>query len=208
MIGRLSKPIRPKHVVKLLTFYKLLNFTAMNNLHIAVVNDSNKVILPMLHKEGRLAIIDRDGEVITRTQSYLCEFLDERYEEFINELITSIWKKLTNSRWYTSNGEYTIDEDLYQRWYRWYFFIDEEDAHEFLLSCPNGNTLHSGHFQSRCGALLGWSYFKKLKAVGFKSRTAALLAYTRGYTEGMDLNSYWDKEGTEALIIMGLTRID
>ena len=106
----------------------------MNNLHIAVVNDLNKVILPMLHKEGRLAIIDRDGEVITRTLSYPCEFLDERYEEFINELITSIWKKLTNSRWYTSKGEYTIDEDLYQRWDRWYFFIDEEDAHEFLLN--------------------------------------------------------------------------
>ena len=180
----------------------------MNELNIVIVNDSNKVILPMLHKEGRLAIIDRDGKVITRTPSYLCAFLNERYEEFANELITSIWNKLTNSRWYTSKGEYTIREDLYQRWYRWYFFIDEEDAHEFLLNCPNGNTLHSGYFQSRCGALMGWPYFKKLKAVGFNSRTAALLAYTRGYTEGMDLNSCRDKEGTEALIIMGLTRID
>ena len=180
----------------------------MNELNIVIVNDSNKVILPMLHKEGRLAIIDRDGEVITRTLSYPCEFLDERYEEFINELITSIWKKLTNSRWYTSKGEYTIREDLYQRWYRWYFFIDEEDAHEFLLNCPNGNTLHSASFQAVCGATEGWPYFKKLKAAGFKSITAALLAYTRGYTEGMDLNSCWDKEGTEALIIMGLTRID
>lgn len=180
----------------------------MNELNIVVVNDSNKVILPMLCKEGRLAIIDRDGEVITRTKSYLCEFLNERYEEFVNELITSIWKKLTNSRWYTFKGEYTIDEEVYQRWYRWHFFIDEEDAHEFLLNCPNGNALHSGNFQSMCGALMGWPYFKKLKAAGFNSRTAALLAYTRGYVEGMDLNSCLDKEGTEALIIMGLTRID
>ena len=180
----------------------------MNNLNIAVVNDLNRVIIPEKGFEGRLAFIDQHRNVVARTQKYTCEFLDERYEEFINELITSIWKKLTNSRWYTSKGEYTIDEDLYQKWYKWYFFIDKEDAHEFLLNCPNGNTLHSGHFQSRCGALLGWSYFKKLKAVGFNSSTAALLAYTRGYTEGMDLNSYWDKEGTEALIIMGLTRID
>ena len=87
------------------------------------------------------------------------------------------------------------------------FFIDEEDAHEFLLNCPKG-TLHYGHFQSRCGALLGWSYFKKLKAAGFDSRTAALLAYTRGYIDGMDLNSCRNKEGAEALSIMGLSRID
>ena len=180
----------------------------MKKLNIVVVNDSNEVITPEIDKEGRLAIIDENGKVITRTESYICEFLAERYEDFMNELITFIWKKLTNSRWYTSKGEYTIDEDLYQKWYKWYFFIDEEDAHEFLLNCPNGNTLHSGHFQSRCGALLGWSYFKKLKAAGFNSRTAALLAYTRGYTEGMDLNSCWDKEGTEALTIMGLSRID
>ena len=180
----------------------------MNNLHIAVVNDSNKVILPMLNKEGRLAIIDRDGEVITRTQSYLCDFLDERYEEFVNELITSIWKKLTNSRWYTSKGEYTIREDLYQRWYKWYWFIDGEDAHEYLYNCPNGNTLHSAHFQAVCGATEGWPYFKKLKDAGFNARTAALLAYTRGYTEGMDLNNPWGREGEEALYLIGLKRID
>ena len=180
----------------------------MNNLNIVAINNSNRVVIPEKGFEGCLAFIDRNYDIVARTQEHTWEFIVELYESLVNELVSQIWKKLTNSRWYTMSGEYTIDEEVYQRWYKWYFFIDEEDAHEFLLNCPNGNTLHSRHFQSRCGALLGWPYFKKLKAAVFTSRTAALLAYTRGYTEGMDLDSCWDKEGTEALIIMGLTRID
>ena len=177
----------------------------MNSLNIVVVNDLNRVIIPTSGQEGRLAFIDRKGEVVARTASYLCEILDERYEEFVNELITYIWKKLTNSNWYTC-GEYTIDEPLYQRWYRWYWFIDGEDAHEFLHNCPKGNTCHSTHFQSAYGAIEGWKYFKKLKTAGFNARTAALLAYTRGYIDGMDINAPLDMEGTEALNLMGLTR--
>lgn len=180
----------------------------MNKLQIVVVNISEKGILPTKGMQGCLALVDQDGKVVTRTYEYSYEFLDDHYEELLNELITSVWKKLTNSKWYTRSGKYTIDEDLYQRWYKWYWYIDEEDAHEFLYHCPNGNTRHSIHFQSMCGALIGWKYFKKLKAAKFNVRTAALLAYTRGYIEGMDLNSSWDKEGTEALGLIGLTRID
>ncbi len=180
----------------------------MNDLYIVTVNDLNKVIIPISSEEGRLAFINEEGEVIARTESYLCDCLDKHYEEFVNELITSVWKKLTNSKWYTRRGKYTIDEDLYQKWYKWYWYIDGEDAHEFLYNCPDGNTRHYIHFQSKCGALIGWKYFKKLKAAKFNVRTAALLAYTRGYIEGMGLNSSFDKEGTEALRIMGLTRID
>ena len=180
----------------------------MNNLNIVAINNLNKVVIPEKGFEGCLAFIDRNYNVVARTQEHTWEFIGKFYESLINELVSQIWKKLTNSRWYTMSGEYTIDEEVYQRWYKWYFFIDEEDAHEFILNCPNGNTLHSAHFQAVCGATEGWQYFKKLKDAGFNAKTAALLAYTRGYIEGMDLNNHWSMEGEEALTIMGLTRID
>ena len=180
----------------------------MNNLHIAVVNDLNRVVIPEKGFEGRLAFIDQHRNVVARTQKHACEFIDEFYESLVNELVSQIWKKLTNSRWYTMSGEYTIDEEVYQRWYKGHWFIDGEDAHEYLHNCPNGNTLHSARFQAVCGATEGWSYFKKLKDAGFNTRTAALLAYTRGYIEGMDLNNPWSREGEEALYLIGLKRID
>ena len=52
--------------------------------------------------------------------------------------------------------------------------------------------------------MLGWKYFKKLKAAKFKTSTAAILAYARGYLGGMDANNRYEQEGTEALGILGL----
>ena len=180
----------------------------MNNLHIVAINNLDRVVIPEKGFEGSLAFIDRDYNIVARTQEHTWEFIGEFYESLVNELVSQIWTKLTNSRWYTTSGEYTIDEEVYQRWYKWYWFIDGEDAYEYLYNCPNGNTLHSAHFQAVCGATEGWSYFKKLKDAGFNARTAALLAYTRGYIEGMDLNAPWSREGEEALYLIGLKRID
>ena len=98
--------------------------------------------------------------------------------------------------------KYKLPKDIYDAWYRWYYFIDGEDAYEFIREI--GRSQHANNFQSCYGIMLGWKYFKKLKAAKFKTSTAALLAYARGYLGGMDANNRFDQEGTEALGILGL----
>ncbi len=94
------------------------------------------------------------------------------------------------------------DPSLYQKWYEYEFFIDGEDAREFIELVPR--TRHSTLIQPRCGVECGWKYYKRLVAREFQKRTAANLAYWRGYLAGMDLNSPWDREGTEAIRCMDL----
>lgn len=94
------------------------------------------------------------------------------------------------------------DPSLYQKWYEYEFFIDGEDAREFIELVPR--TRHSTLIQPRCGVEYGWKYYKRLIVHEFNKRTAANLAYWRGYLAGMDLNSPWDREGTEAIRCMDL----
>lgn len=94
------------------------------------------------------------------------------------------------------------DVSLYQKWYKYEFFIDGEDAREFIELVPR--TRHSPLIQPRCGVECGWKYYKRLIAHEFNKRTAANLAYWRGYLSGMDLNSPWNREGTEAIHCMDL----
>lgn len=94
------------------------------------------------------------------------------------------------------------DPSLYQKWYEYEFFIDGEDAREFIELVPR--TRHSTLIQPRCGVGCGWKYYKRLIAHEFNKRTAANLAYWRGYLAGMDLNSPLDREGTEAIRCMDL----
>lgn len=100
------------------------------------------------------------------------------------------------------------DETLYQSWYEFQFYIDGEDAFSFIIRVPR--TKHprtfSG-FQAAMAVSSGWEYYKKLTKAGFNETTAANLAYWRGYIDGMDMNSIFDKEGTEALNLMGLKYI-
>ena len=97
------------------------------------------------------------------------------------------------------------DQDMYQRWYEHEFFIDGEDAHEFVRKVPRSkNCLH---FQSMCGVTDGWKHYKALRNAGFNERVSAELAYWRGYISGMEWNSPWDHEGTSALRAMGLNLI-
>lgn len=94
------------------------------------------------------------------------------------------------------------DPSLYQKWYEYEFFVDGEDAREFIELVPR--TRHSTLIQPRCGVECGWKYYKRLVSHEFRKRTAANLAYWRGYLSGMDLNSPWDREGTEAIRCMDL----
>lgn len=100
------------------------------------------------------------------------------------------------------------DETLYKSWYEFQFYIDGEDAIEFIKRVPR--TKHPrtyNGFQAAMAVSAGWGYYKKLIKAGFNKKTSANLAYWRGYIDGMDMNSAFDKEGTEALNLMGLKYI-
>ena len=98
--------------------------------------------------------------------------------------------------------KYELPKDIYDAWFKWYYFVDGEDASEFIREI--GRSQHTLNFQNNYAIMLGWKYFKKLKAAKFKTSTAAILAYTRGYLGGMDANNRYDAEGTEALGLLGL----
>lgn len=98
--------------------------------------------------------------------------------------------------------KYKLPKDIYDAWFKWYYFIDGENASEFIREI--GRSQHTLNFQHSYAIMLGWKYFKKLKAAKFKTSTAAILAYTRGYLGGMDANNRYDAEGTEALGLLGL----
>ena len=98
--------------------------------------------------------------------------------------------------------KYELPKDIYDAWFKWYYFIDGENASEFIREI--GRSQHTLNFQNSYAIMLGWKYFKKLKAAKFKTSTAAILAYTRGYLGGMDANNRYDAEGTEALGLLGL----
>ena len=113
------------------------------------------------------------------------------------KLITEVKKDIEG--W---QPRYELPKDIYDAWYKWYYFIDGEDASEFIREI--GRSQHTLHFQSSYAIMLGWKYFKKLKAAKFKTSTAAILAYSRGYLGGMDANNRYEQEGTEALGLLGL----
>ena len=112
-------------------------------------------------------------------------------------LISQIRKDIDG--WYP---KYELPKDIYDAWFKWYYFIDGENASEFIREI--GRSQHTLNFQNNYAIMLGWKYFKKLKAAKFKTSTAAILAYTRGYLGGMDANNRYDAEGAEALGLLGL----
>ena len=111
---------------------------------------------------------------------------------------------------YVSNLEHNLlhnkacftDANFYQKWYEYEFFIDGEDAREFIVRVPR--TRHSTQIQSAMAVKYGWRYYKCLRAHDFREQVCADLAYWRGYLAGMDLNAPWDAEGTEAIRCMDL----
>lgn len=113
------------------------------------------------------------------------------------QLITEVRKDIEG--W---QPKYELPKDIYDAWYKWYYFIDDEDASEFIREI--GRSQHTLNFQNNYATQLGWKYFKKLRAAKFKISAAAMLAYARGYLGGMEVARYFDREGTEALGLLGL----
>lgn len=174
----------------------------MQPLHFAILpyRSSNNVINP---DYVYLALVDESGDRIESDSIRKDAWHD-------NEDVRAYWKRTLISRIYKKcenysswHAEYKLPDDIYEDFRKWYFFIDGEDAQEFIIAC--GHSQHSHNFQSRCGVTIGWKYFKVLKEHQFQTSTAAMLAYTRGYLAGMDLNAPWDREGSEALACLGLT---
>ena len=176
----------------------------MQTLHFAILpyrNSFNEINPDYIY----LALVDEQGNRV-ESDSINTDAWRNNGSDFQNywkhNLITRIYRKLSN---YTNwRAEYSIDNTVYDEWYHWYFYIDGEDAREFIVAC--GHSQHSSNFQSRIGVTQGWEYFKSLKEAGFNTSTAAMLAYSRGYIDGMNLNAPWDCEGDEALACLGLRK--
>ena len=103
---------------------------------------------------------------------------------------------------YEKETRLILDDATYDDWYRWYYFIDGEDAYEYIARCSASQ--HATHWQTRCGVVVGWKFYKKLREHNFNESTSAMLAYARGYLYGMEFNSHWGGEGMEALHCLGL----
>ena len=97
------------------------------------------------------------------------------------------------------------DETLYQKWYEFEYIIDGEDAADYIRRVPHTkNPTTLAGFQGSVAITEGWTFYKRLLKHDFRKDVAANLAYWRGYLRGMDWNSPWDREGTEALCAMDL----
>ena len=103
---------------------------------------------------------------------------------------------------YKKETRLILDDATYDDWYRWYYFIDGEDAYEYISRCSVSQ--HTTNWQARCGVVVGWKFYKKLREHNFNESTSAMLAYARGYLYGMEFNSPWGGEGMEALHCLGL----
>lgn len=163
----------------------------MTTLHFTVSNYSEDYIELSLCAEDK---------VLTSQQvaKYAWDANEDNLQDYWKfRLITEVRKDIEGWR-----PKYEPPKDIYDAWLKWYYYIDGEDASEFIREI--GRSQHSMNFQNSYAILLGWKYFKKLKAAKFKTSTAAILAYTRGYLGGMDANSRYDAEGTEALGLLGL----
>lgn len=163
----------------------------MTTLHFTVSNYSEDYIELSLCAEDK---------VLTSQQvaKYAWDANEDNLQDYWKfRLITEVRKDIEGWR-----PKYEPPKDIYDAWFKWYYYIDGEDASEFIREI--GRSQHSMNFQNSYAILLGWKYFKKLKAAKFKTSTAAILAYTRGYLGGMDANSRYDAEGTEALGLLGL----
>lgn len=163
----------------------------MITLHFTVSNYSEDFI--------ELALCAED-KVLTSQQvtKYAWEKDENNLQDYWKfKLITEVKKDIEGRQ-----PKYELPKDIYDAWYKWYYFIDGENASEFIREIERSQ--HTLNFQSSYAIMLGWKYFKRLRAAKFKTSTAAMLAYARGYLGGMDANNHFEQEGTEALGILGL----
>lgn len=161
---------------------------------------------------------------ITREYFYLALVTDSKEVLTKDSLDWSRWKRDESYRTYwkhkmlsgfrdylepLSKGEsswrttYLVEDDLFNEWYKWEYFIEGEDAHEFIRAL-HGISQHTTDFTTRYGLVLGWKYYKVLKKHDFLTSTSAMLAYARGYLGAMEVGRPFDHEGLEALHCLGL----
>lgn len=161
----------------------------MITLHFTVSNYSEDFIELTLCAEDKMLT----SQQVTK---YAWEKNEDNLQDYWKfKLITEVKKDIEGRE-----PKYELPKDIYDAWYKWYYYVDGENASEFIREIER----HTLNFQSSYAIMLGWKYFKRLRAAKFKTSTAAILAYTRGYLGGMDANNRYEQEGTEALGLLGL----
>ena len=159
-----------------------------------------------------LCLVKDNGDVVERQSIRTSAWRNNENgcrEYWKHELLTHVKDALIRAS-KASEGGYIykketrliLDDATYDDWYRWYYFIDGEDAYEYISRCSVSQ--HTTNWQARCGVLVGWKFYKKLREHNFNESTSAMLAYARGYLYGMEFNSPWGGEGMEALHCLGL----
>ena len=159
-----------------------------------------------------LCLVKNNGDVVERQSIRTSAWRNNENgcrEYWKHELLTHVKDALIRAS-KASEGGYIykketrliLDDATYDDWYRWYYFIDGEDAYEYISRCSVSQ--HTTNWQARCGVVVGWKFYKKLREHDFNESTSAMLAYARGYLYGMEFNSPWGGEGMEALHCLGL----
>ena len=159
-----------------------------------------------------LCLVKNNGDVVERQSIRTDAWRNNENgcrEYWKHELLTHVKDALIRAS-KASEGGYIykketrliLDDATYDDWYRWYYFIDGEDAYEYISRCSVSQ--HTTNWQARCGVVVGWKFYKKLREHDFNESTSAMLAYARGYLYGMEFNSPWGGEGMEALHCLGL----
>ena len=159
-----------------------------------------------------LCLVKNNGDVVERQSIRTSAWHNNENgcrEYWKHELLTHVKDALIRAS-KASEGGYIykketrliLDDATYDDWYRWYYFIDGEDAYEYISRCSVSQ--HTTNWQARCGVVVGWKFYKKLREHDFNESTSAMLAYARGYLSGMESNNPWDSEGMEALHCLGL----
>lgn len=157
-----------------------------------------------------LCLIDEDGNVVERESIRTDAWRNNEHDckdYWKHNLLTRVKDRLikaseTNGYIYKEETRLVLDDATYDEWYRWYYFIDGEDASAYIRRCDVSQ--HTTDWQARCGVIVGWKFYKELRKHDFNESTAAMLAYARGYLTGMESNAPWDSEGLEALHCLGL----
>lgn len=145
-----------------------------------------------------------DGEVVKKDSVNRRKWYDpDTDEETRNRaLFFLIDKDLDQELFY--KGAQFADPEMYDKWYKHEFYIDGEDASEFINRVPRTRHARSlNDFQASVAVTEGWKHYKALRNADFNISTAANLAYWRGYITGMELG--YVGEGKEVLSLMGLT---
>lgn len=147
-----------------------------------------------------------DGEVTNKDSVNRTHWKRADEETRNRHLFFLINEDLDQKLFYKKKARFA-DPEMYDKWYKHEFYIDGEDASEFIRRVPRTRHARSfNDFQASIAVTEGWKHFKALRSADFNISTAANLAYWRGYITGMEWS--YRGEGREALSLMGLKSTD